>query len=106
VGGVPGEHLAQLPLTEEQHPVGDLGPDGQHEAFGETVRPRTPRRNPERLDTGIDQYRVERRRDLTGPIANEEPEPADVFAEIYQQVAACWVVQGPSGCPVTPRMCR
>jgi hypothetical protein len=29
-----------------RHPVGDLGADGQDEAFGEAVRPRTPRRDP------------------------------------------------------------
>jgi hypothetical protein len=40
VGGSPGKHPAQVPLTEDQHPIGDLGPDGQHEALGETVRPR------------------------------------------------------------------
>jgi hypothetical protein len=34
-----------VPLTEDQHPVGDLGPDRQHQAFGEAVRPRTPRRD-------------------------------------------------------------
>ena len=27
VVGVHGKHLAQVPLTEDQHPVGDLGPD-------------------------------------------------------------------------------
>jgi hypothetical protein len=37
---IPGEHTAQVSLAEDQHPVGDLGPDGQHEAFGEAVRPR------------------------------------------------------------------
>jgi hypothetical protein len=31
---------AQVPLTEDQHPICDLGSDGQHEALGETVRPR------------------------------------------------------------------
>ncbi len=40
VRDVDGKHLAQVPLTENQHPVDDLGPDGQHEAFGEAVRPR------------------------------------------------------------------
>ena len=35
VGGVHGKHPAQVPLTEDQHPIGDLGPDGQHEALGE-----------------------------------------------------------------------
>jgi hypothetical protein len=39
VGGEPGKHPAQMPLTEDQHPVGDLGPDGQHEPFAEASSP-------------------------------------------------------------------
>ena len=35
--GVPGKHAAQVSLAEDQHPVGDLGSDGQHEAFGAPV---------------------------------------------------------------------
>jgi hypothetical protein len=27
------EHPAQMTLAEDQHPVGELGPDGQHEAL-------------------------------------------------------------------------
>ena len=34
VGHVPGKHPAQVLLTKDQHPVGDLSPNGQHEAFG------------------------------------------------------------------------
>jgi hypothetical protein len=32
--GVQGKHLTQVPLTKDQHPVDDLGPHRQHEAFG------------------------------------------------------------------------
>ncbi len=52
--------LTQVPLTEDQHPVGDLGSDGQDEAFGEAVRPRTPRRDLDHLDARVRQDRVER----------------------------------------------
>jgi hypothetical protein len=38
-----GEHAAQVSLPEDQHPVGELGADGQHKAFGEAVRTRTSR---------------------------------------------------------------
>jgi hypothetical protein len=34
VGGVLGRHAAEVPLAEDQHAVGDLGADGQYEAFG------------------------------------------------------------------------
>jgi hypothetical protein len=36
-----GKHPPQMTLSEDQHPVGELGSNGQHEAFGEAVRPRT-----------------------------------------------------------------
>jgi hypothetical protein len=39
VRGKPGKHPTQMPLAEDQHPVGDLGPHGQHEPFGEAVSP-------------------------------------------------------------------
>ena len=40
VRGVCGQHPPKVPLAEDQHPVGQLGPHRQHEAFGEAVRPR------------------------------------------------------------------
>jgi hypothetical protein len=34
-----------MPFAEDQHPVGDLRPDGEHEPFRITVRPRAPGRD-------------------------------------------------------------
>jgi len=93
MGGVRSKHQAQVPLAEDQHPVGDLGSDGQHEAFGEAVRAWTPRRDLDHLNSCVRQDRVERGRELSGPVADEESEPADVLAEVHQQVA------GPLGGP-------
>ena len=76
VRGVLCKHFVQVLLAEDQHPVGDLGPDREDEAFGEAVRPRTPRRDLDHLDARICHDRVERGRELTGPVADEEPEPA------------------------------
>jgi hypothetical protein len=70
-------------LSEDQHPVGDLGADGQHEAFGVAVRPRTARRDLDHLDTRVRHDRVERRRELTDPIADEEPKPSDMLAKVH-----------------------
>jgi hypothetical protein len=64
-----------MSLSEDQHSVGDLGAGGQHEAFGEAVRPRAAWWDLDHLDACIGQHRVERSRELTGPIADEEPEP-------------------------------
>jgi hypothetical protein len=57
-----------MPLTEDEHPVGDLGPGGEHEPFRLSVRPRAAGRNLHDLDAGIGQDRVKRRGELTGPI--------------------------------------
>jgi hypothetical protein len=34
-----GQDRPQMPLAEDQHPVGDLGPGGEHEAFRVCVAP-------------------------------------------------------------------
>ena len=93
VRGVLGKHPAEVSLAEDQHPVGQLGPHRQHEAFGETVRPRTAGRDLHHFDARIGQHRVERGRELSGAIANEEPEPGDVFAEVHDEVAG--LLSGP-----------
>jgi hypothetical protein len=36
---VPGQDFAQVPFTEDQHPVGGLGPGGEHEPFRAGVGP-------------------------------------------------------------------
>ena len=48
-----GKHAAQVSLTEDQHPVGDPGADGRHEAFREAVCARTPRRDLDHLDARV-----------------------------------------------------
>jgi hypothetical protein len=50
-----GEHDTQVPLIEDQHAVGEFGSKGANEPLGETVHPRTPRRNPDHLDAHIGQ---------------------------------------------------
>jgi len=87
VRGVLGQHPAEVPFPEDQHAVGEFGADGQDEAFGEAVRSRAPRRDLDHFDTGIDQYRVERGRELSGSVADDEPEPGNVFAEVHHKVA-------------------
>jgi hypothetical protein len=100
VGGVHGKHLTQVSLAEDQHPIiRELGPHGQHEAFGETVRPRTPRRDLDHLDARVRQDRVERCRELTGPIADEEPKPSGTFAEVHDKVAGLLRRPRPVGMP-------
>ena len=106
VRGVLGQHPAEVSLPEDQHAVGEFGADGQHKALGETVRPRTPRRDLDHLDARICEHRVERGRELPGPIPDQDRNRATCSPRSMTRLRACWVVQGPSGCAVTPRMCR
>jgi hypothetical protein len=76
-----------MSLAEDQHPVDDFATDGQDKALGEAVRPRTARWDLDHLDTGVCQDRVERRRELTGAIPDEEPEPGGAVAEVRDEVA-------------------
>jgi len=81
------EDAAQVSFPEDQHPVREFGADGQHEAFGEAVRARVLGWDLDYLDTGILQHGVERVRELPGAVADQEPEPADVSAELHREVA-------------------
>jgi hypothetical protein len=42
-----------MPLAEDEHPVGDLCPGGEHEPFGMGVRTRTPRLDLHSVDAGV-----------------------------------------------------
>jgi len=44
MGRVFGQDGPQVPFTEDQHVVGDLGPGGAHKSFRVGVRPRGARR--------------------------------------------------------------
>ena len=56
---VSGERPAQVSFAEDQHSVGELGADGQHEAFGVAVRAWAPRWNLDHLDSCVGQDGVE-----------------------------------------------
>jgi hypothetical protein len=80
------EHHTQVPLAEDQHAVGEFGSDRAYEPFGETVRPRAARRNPDYADAHVGDDSVERRCKLTGSISDEDPELGDAIAKIHHQV--------------------
>ena len=75
-----------MPLAVDQQPVGDLGPGGEHEPFGISVRARTSGRDLKRPDTGAGQGRAEGISELPGPVANQEPEARSAVTEVHQEV--------------------
>ena len=77
-----GEHAAEVSFPEDQHPIGDFGADGQDEAFGEAVRLRAAGWDLDHLNACIGQHRVERRGELSGSIADQEPELGGVVAYV------------------------
>ncbi len=80
-----------MPLAEDEHPVGDLGPGGEHEPFRISVRARAAGRDLRHLDTGIGQDRVKRCGELPGPITDEEPEAGGAVTEVHQEVGSRYV---------------
>jgi hypothetical protein len=64
-----GQDRPQVPFAEDQHPVGDLGPGGEHEPFGEGIRARAPWRDLHGPDPGAGQDSVERGGELPGAVA-------------------------------------
>ena len=82
-----GQDRLQMSLAEDQHPVGDLCPGGEHEPLRVTVRSRTPRRDLRDLDGSVGQDRVKRRCELTGAVADQESEVRGAVTKVHQQVA-------------------
>jgi hypothetical protein len=87
VRGLCREDAVHVLLSEDHHPVGEFGVNGQHEAFTKAVRSRTSWWDLDHRDTRIRKHCVERGRELSSPIADEEPEPRGVVAEIHHDVA-------------------
>jgi hypothetical protein len=87
VGSVPGKSGPQVSFAEDQDAVGEFSSGGPDEAFGEAVRPRTSRWDLHRVDAGAGQYRVEGGGELSGSVADEEPEGGNAIVEVHQQVA-------------------
>ena len=87
VSGVPGQHFAEMPLTEDQDVIEALAAKRAHEPLRECVRLRRPDRRPDhpRAVTGEDV--VLRGGELAVPVTDEEPEPPGPPAEVHQEVA-------------------
>jgi hypothetical protein len=63
-----------VPFTDDEHPVGHLGADGEDKSFRVGVGPRATRWNPARADAGIGQYSVEGGGELPSPVPDQESE--------------------------------
>ena len=86
VGRVLVQDRPQMPLAEDQHPVSDLRPGGEHEPFCISIRARAPGRNLHDLDASVGQDRIKRRGELPGTVTDQEPEACGTITQIHQQV--------------------
>ena len=73
IGLARGQGGPQMPLAEDQYPVGDLGPGGEHEPFGVSVRAPAAGRDLHGLDPSVGQDSVKRCGELPGPVPDHEP---------------------------------
>ena len=87
VPDVLGEYSVQLQLAQDQHAIGELGSDGEHEPFGVAVRAWAARRDLDCLDAYVSQDGVEGGRELACPVADEKPELVDSVTEGHREVA-------------------
>jgi hypothetical protein len=87
VTGVFVEGSAQVPFAEDEHAVGDLTADGEHEPLRVRVRARAARRSLADGDTGVGEHGVEGIGELAGPVADEDLEPVGSVAEVHEQVS-------------------
>ena len=62
-----------MSFAEDQHPVGDLGPGGEHESFGVSIRARASGLNLRCGDANAGQDRVEGFGELPGAVADQDP---------------------------------
>ncbi len=90
-----GEDGAQVPFAEDQHTVGDLGPDGAHEPFRVGVRSVGSRWDldggdayvgEDRVGEGINMHRKEKYRDEILIVWRQTPTAADIPAHAAEPI--------------------
>jgi hypothetical protein len=92
-----GQDSAQVPFTEDQHPVGHFRSDREHEPLRVGIRAGTLGWNLHRGDAGIGQDRIECCGELPGPVADQKPELCGAIAEIHQKIPDLLHGPGPVG---------
>src|SRR4051794_34306649 len=90
-----------MTFAEDQDAVGELGSDGQDEAFGDAVRSRTSRWDLHGINAVSGHDSIKRGGELAGAVADEEPKCRGVLVEVHQQVTG--LLSGPGPGRVAPR---
>ena len=91
------QHCRDVALSADQEEVEAFAPQGANEAFRDRVRARCSYRGADDADGGAGEYRVEGSGELAVSVADQEPEPVGVVAEVHEQVAGLLGDPGPRG---------
>src|SRR3954453_6166891 len=86
--GVFGQHGGQVPLADDEYPVGALSAYGAHPALRERVRAGRLRWGPDHFDAGSSEHRVEDGGEFRITVAEQEPQPGRALVEVRQQISA------------------
>ncbi len=88
VGRVLGQHVHELPLVEDQHPVQAFAADGAHPPLGVGVGLRRTRRTTQYRDADVGEHGIEAGRELRVAIADQEPESVSLLPQREREVAS------------------
>jgi hypothetical protein len=80
--------------SETRYAVGEFGSQSADGQFGETVRPRTPSRNPDHLDAHIGQDSIKRRGELAGGVCPRKMQGATIRHGTYYRCTARTLAPG------------
>src|SRR5262249_30137923 len=102
---VRGQDGPQVPLAEDQHPVGDLGPGGEHEPFRVGIRARAPGRDFTASTPMLAKSAPKDAVNCPTRSRTRNRKSAVLSPRSINRLRICCVVHGPSGFAVTPRIC-
>jgi hypothetical protein len=89
VDQVLGDHLPQVVLVDDQHPVEQLAAQGADHPLADSVRPGCLRRAGENPGARCREHGVEGGSQLPGAIPDQELDRSRAVAEIHQEAARC-----------------
>jgi hypothetical protein len=81
------QHRREVAGSGDQQVVEAFAAQGADSAFGERVCSWCTYRGADGVDVRAGEGRVERGGELCIPVTDQEPEPADVLAQVHEQVA-------------------
>jgi hypothetical protein len=102
---VDAQDTLELSAAADQEPVEAIAADGADPAFGERVCLRRPKRGADDLDAFTAKDLIERAREFTVAVADQEAGGVARSGSDQASCRACWAVQLPSGFAVQPATC-